>query len=446
MAYCVKIDTICSFTYSERRSIMNIRRILALLLAVMLLFAVGCSSEKPSSNNGSSAGSEPIPETERYRGSTVTFATYFDPYLSIDRTDIDTIEEKYGIKTEYIILPRTKKTEKLAAAIANNTPPDFCYIGDEFPKILSVLQPLEAAKLDLSKDFVDQSIIRASTVGGKPYLVNGIGTREEYLDVCVYNKYLFEENKITTPKEFYEKGEWTLDNFKWCAEQISALGKDYTGATLLSDSVFALSGSSPMTLSNDKFTVSLDQKLYDVMDLLSNMKQKGLITLSKTDFDNDKCGMAITNSMGLNRIGYFFSINPDHIGATMLPKLDKDDKHTVTSALNGYALVAGAKNPEAAGLAMKIMLHFERDDDATYYTYEVADFYKTLYKDYADEIIYYFRDATVSDSSEEEYILSDTWNNTNPQNMKKVLDGKTELLKERCDEYNSYIDECLKKE
>ena len=67
-----------------------------------------------------------------------------------------------------------------------------------------MLLVLKAAKINYNDPIWNQDTIKASTFAGEPFLVDAISNVWTELDICVYNKDIFENNGLTTPEEFGE--------------------------------------------------------------------------------------------------------------------------------------------------------------------------------------------------------------------------------------------------
>jgi len=229
------------------------KKITCVLLSLCLIILLaGCGENVKPSSSVDSSSTIPDGEKKPFEGVKIRCMTYQDPELSRPPEQARQAAKEHGIDFEFIIHPQGEIAKELAASIASGTQPDICYVYNDFCSIYPSLQPLDSTGLDLNEAFLDHSILEASAINGKAYLANGYGNPYSYVSLCFYNKELFEQADIPTPKEFYEKGEWTLDNFKFCAEKISALSKEYIGAGVLSESTAAIVGNSYFSFKNGR--------------------------------------------------------------------------------------------------------------------------------------------------------------------------------------------------
>ena len=123
-------------------------------------------------------------DPEEYRGTEITYVLWTDPDLSEDGLAVDTFEETYGIKVN-VQLVGANRIGLIVADIAAGIQGDVYFDQGNFPESLLILQPLNAAKLDLADPFWNQSIIKASTLDGYPYLIDAVSNIETEIDLCV---------------------------------------------------------------------------------------------------------------------------------------------------------------------------------------------------------------------------------------------------------------------
>ncbi len=360
------------------------KKILSLLMigALTVSMISGCGKDNKDNEVGKPNVEEPGNTTvdgvdpEDYRGTTITYVTWKDPALNEDGPVIEAFEEKYGINVEIQLVDQENYINIIAGDIAAGTQGDICFVNESFPASLTVMQPLDAAQLDLTDPIWDPVILKDSTIDGHTYLLNTVSNIWSEVDVCVYNKRLFEENGIKSPAEYYEEGNWTLAAFEKCCREIAALGEDYLGADVLGRPFVGGIDAAFFTFDGDEFKVSVDERLYDGMQFLSKLYADGLINPGTAKFENEKTGMAITNAFAMKRTGYFSTMNPDHIGATYLPKYDENSEHVTSGIYRGWGLIKGAKNPVAAGIFLRYYLDASNYDlDLTFHSEDLANFF-----------------------------------------------------------------------
>lgn len=382
-------------------------RLITLVLAIAMVasVAVGCN------NNGDNPGSTPggtgnnpgssivdgkvngmLDEVNPadYRGTKVVLATRTDPFQNEDGPVCDKFEQEYGIDFDFVLIKGAEYVSTIAGRIASEQQTDVYYENGDFPGSLTVMQPLDNAKFDLTAPIWNQALIKASTLDGHPYLVDAISNVWTELDICVYNKSIFDEMGLTTPEELYNAGKWTFANFRELAKQISAFKKEYIGAGVLDEAMLGAAGCSVFLYEDNQMKLGVDKHFYTVLTEMAKMRADGYIKLDRTDFNNGKIGMAFTNCYGLKRTGYYTTINPDHLRATYLPVWEEGDKQVYTGIYRGWGLIDGSTNPVGAGLFIRYYIDVNNYDlDKTFHNQDVANFFFKLVGEYPENVLYY---------------------------------------------------------
>ena len=379
-------------------------RLITLVLAVAMVAScfIGCANKNTgtdgpknqgTSNNaveGAVDGMLPEVDPEDYRGTKVVLATRTDPYHNEDGPVCKKFMEEYGIEFEYVLIDGGEYVNTIASRIATDQQTDVFYENGDFPGSLTVMQPIDAAKFDLTAPIWNESLIKASTLDGHPYLVDADSNVWTELDLCVYNKNIFGNAGLTTPEELYEAGKWTFANFRELAKQVSKLGKDYIGAGVLDEAMLGAAGCNIFNYSNNQISLGVDDHFVEVLTLMAQMRVDGYLKLDRFGFDEGKQGMCFTNVFGLKRTGYFTHLNPDFIGATYLPVWEEGDEQVYTGIYRGWGLVDGSKNPVGAGLFIRYYIDVNNYDlDETFHNQDVTNFFFKLVGSYPDNVIYY---------------------------------------------------------
>ncbi len=418
-----------------------VKRIFCLVISTVLLLsltACGKGDDAKSSLSSSSLPSEEPGEYEHLRGTSFVYYTWKDPWLSETPGYEEAMEEKYGIKMDAWIVGQGDYVKTVRAEMASGKQADLLYGKDNFPEILTVLQPLENSGIDLTDPTFCRPLLEATTVNGKPYLADRFENGDKHYSVCVYNKELFEEAGIPTPKDYFDKGEWTFERFIYSAEKISSMNKDYMGAGILSEFGPNLFGDRIISYKDGVFSASVPERFREVSKTLYELKQQGVVKLDRGGFGDGKQGMALTSTYGLLRTGYFTQIHPDRLGVALPPKYDMESEHIVTSPIVGWGIAKNAQNPEAAGLFLKEFLDIAHGEHETrFHNDEVREFFETMVEEYYDNVVYvYERDVMLESRINVDCLWN--WNTTDPD---EYLDDVQNDLDAVCDEANRIIGE-----
>ena len=130
-------------------------------------------------------------------------------------------------------------------------------------------------QLDLTDGIWDQGMIKMSTLGGKPFLVNTVGNIWAEVDCLFYNKKIFADNRITTPEEYYKKGIWNFKTLTRCMTDVKNAG--YIGGYIDVQSLLASTGTGFYGLKNGTITNGVNEMTYNVMTQISQWVSDGLI-------------------------------------------------------------------------------------------------------------------------------------------------------------------------
>ena len=398
----------------------------------------GSSGGTSSSSSGSNGNSKFLVDPEDYRGTTVVYVTWKDPALSEDGEVIEAFEKKYGITVKVQLVDQEKYLSQISASIASGQQGDIFFENGTFPGSLSVMQPLDNAMLNLNDPIWNKSTLNASKIGGHSYLVDTISNIWSEVDICVYNKKIFADNNLTTPEELYKAGKWTFENFRLLAQQVSALGKDYIGAEINSETALGAAQVGFFSYKNEKMSVAVNDKLYEVMRFLAQMKADGIAEIGHRAFNDGKTGMGLTNAFALKKSGYFTSINPDHVGVTYLPVWKEGDKSVPTGIYRGWGLIKGAKNPVAAGIFLREYLDINNYDVSNaFLTDELADFFFQVTGVSSDMYYYYGNSMVKSTGLGTEF--ADRWSTTSPDQIRTYIEGQLNVMNEMSAKANEII-------
>lgn len=390
------------------------------------------SASAKTSNNSSSGSKKPSGKgaattvnagvnPQDYDGTSITFATWSDPGLHEDGPVVKAFEKKYGIKVKVDLMDESNYVNTVLGRIASGNAPDVFFCTYTFPYCLKALQPLDAAKLDLSESIWDKPLINLATINGKSYLVDTVGNIWKDQDMVFYNKKLFKANGWTTPEEYYKAGKWTFAAMKDCMQKVASLGTDYIGGAVNLEGLLGSTGSGIFNYSNGKFSNgSTNSTTKAVMRWASEgMKEGWLRTTSHYQsinyFPEGKTGIAVVHSYGLKNNGFFRKMNVNDIGFTYLPSWKEGSAATPTSFVRGWGICEGAKNPVAAGIFLRYYLDVNNyDTKSAFINSEAESFFFKLTSTQTDKKHFYFcmgsgvEGVTGSSSCVGEYISSVT--------------------------------------
>lgn len=458
---------------------MNTKRILALVLALLMVFALtacGGNSEEiieeeiqfeyvsgeqtgnnptdnnptdnnPTNNNptnNNSTGNNPTGgvDLSKLKGTTVRYATWKDPAVNEDGPVIKSFESNYGIKVKIDLINEGDYVKKISGMIAAATPdnpnvPDVFFCTQTFPACIKVLQPVTNAKLDLNDTIWDKTFINYFSINGVPYLVNTVSNIWNETDMLFYNKNVLRAAGYSDPDTYIQtlidQGKWNFDTLTTMMKNVKSLGAGYTPAYMSISAITCSTGANWLKYSNGKYTCGFDSTLYDVTKQVADWKQKGLVSTTFADMGNyfttDKMAFAVTNAWGLKTTGFFGGIvgkkmDPNNVGFTYIPDMSTSHKTVATGITRGYGLIKGAANPLGAGVFLRYYLDVNNYDCSTAFISKKAEdfFFKvTTPERFSTQNFYTMESAGLG--VENVMYMADSYSNYSPDQVESVMKG-----------------------
>ena len=302
----------------------------------------------------------PYAGIEKYKGTTVKFATWIDHSQDDLALAFEQFPEQYGIKVESVYCTQNNYVQEVTALIAAGNAPDIVVENGNYPSTFQIAQPFSVSGVDINEPFWDQREISALSANGKVYFVNSVYGISG--GVCVYNEDLLMSNGIKTPGEYYKEGKWTFDNAKKVMQQTKALGSDYKGGAF--DEAYLLSDNNAQVIKmeNGKFVNNLtSNEVIEIHKFIATIPQEGLLA-TPDDVAKGKAAFYIGGSYSLKQTGYLRGVDGDALGYTYVPTLKEGQQTTVGGFMRGYGICRGSKNPQAAGMFIRYFLDPENID------------------------------------------------------------------------------------
>lgn len=342
-----------------------VRALCLVLVLVMAASCIGCNSDNGGNTGtgndkgGPNKGGNAYANAEKYRGTTVVYATWKDPNKNEDGKVVKDFQKRFGITVKIDTTPQATYVQEVAGKIAAGESPDVFFDNCFFPASISCLQPIDAMELDLTDGIWDQGMLEMSKLGGKSFLVNTVGNIWAEVDCLFYNKKIFADNNITTPEDYVAAGKWDFAALTKCMKDVKNAG--YIGGYIDVQSLLASTGAGFYEFKDGRFSNGVSPMTVNVMKQISQWISDGLIrdpleSNLLTNFIKGNCGIAITNVYGTKATGYFSEMNPNDVGFTYIPQYDAQNKAYTTGLFRGWGLVRGAKNPGGAGIFLRYYL------------------------------------------------------------------------------------------
>lgn len=408
------------------------------------------SSNNTANNSGSSQSTSGSVNPADYKGTSIVYAVW-DRAEGID-TDavIAKFKQKYGISVEIKKVGQDNYIQSITGLIASGNAPDVIKDCSEGPTFLTIAQPLQNAKIDLTDPIWDQNKIKKSTINGKTYSISSLGPIFNYINVCFYNKKLLQQNGIKTPEDYQKIGQWNLNAVEKIARDTVALGSQYSGfyADKFGYFIPESLGYNFFTFDSGKFTLMnlSDATFIKIAQKISTWENDGLRASARERFNEGKCALAFLSSYGALKSGYWYNMksNWKDIGIIDMPAFE--DKSSVrTQEWNGYGICEGAKNPIAAGLFLRYYLDCNNYDlENEFISSEVLNFVqKRTSESYNGPLeVYSGVYSALGYSSRDKYYYE--LMATDSAQIQSLLKSLEPVLKNDVNNLNSYVDKQIK--
>lgn len=400
-------------------------RILSFILAILMLvpLIVSCKKNDESASNTDAgtvqAGDDRLPlsvakednggkefKILMTESNTLDFVDEYGATVvsqALHKVD-DSVNNHLGIKLEYTQLPgnwanrSTFNTRLLAMAMDSEA--EFDLIMAEtavsYPyalqnDLVEDLVSIESIKLD--SPWYLKDMVNTYGISGKLHGILGDGSLVTYesLGVIYFNQLMLQENKLTSPYELVEKGEWYLEDMFEMALQVGGTG-DGNAADLKKDTfgyvgnVVASRGfivglninvtEKSAEDGNVYLKTALDQRAIDIYDYLYDMFENNSAKLripvsADTELGTEafSSGRALFFNGFLSTASKFSSVSWDY-GIVPLPKYDETQTEFYSPAGTQNAIFMIMKNAADAELSGKVI-----ETKAYYNHYDAVDSY-----------------------------------------------------------------------
>jgi len=224
------------------------KKLLALFLVLCTLVglvACGKKDDSAANNNnpttGNNTSSNPTgtsedphltvtPETSPYKGKTLEIygmgtevsLTNYDSfgkgnYMWMEKAAMEEWAAINGVTIEW---KGSYNQNAILASIQSGDHPDLIFHSNMYPAI---------SNTGLTAEFTDEEYNKLAAICGKEYLdlmtykTKSVGVVRPWTGtmMCYYNKTMFENYGVKTPKEYFMEGQWTWENFMKCAEEMT---------------------------------------------------------------------------------------------------------------------------------------------------------------------------------------------------------------------------------
>ncbi len=381
-----------------------------------------------------------------YKGKTVKFAVTIMPDVDESGPVVKAFERKYDIKVDCILTDQGDFTNKVNGMIAAGNSPDVVRSNGDFPVIMSVLQNLDAAKLDYEEEIWNDKTFELTTFGGSPYLCDTDNNIWGEIDIVMYSKSALKSANCYTPEEYDKAGKWTWDAFFEICRQIKkATGKTGGSFTYFDNAMHGM-GATVFKIENGKIVNGLDKAdALKAMTSYASAYKEGILHwgAAASDLKEGRAGIITTPIWSLKKTGGLKDYsNFDDLGFYYLPRLTPDSDYASTGIFRGWGICRGAQEPVAAGIFLREYLDVNNYDvKSTFISEDAQDFFFKAtsidYSNYRPNLTYgrFTQEIAGMDFEKDMYIYM----TYDPDQINPKMSSIMSALDKACDNLNKHI-------
>ncbi|MBO5321767.1 MAG: extracellular solute-binding protein [Clostridia bacterium] len=335
---------------------------------------VDLSSDDPFAN---------IPK--RLRGSTVVFACWGDEGHDKYKKVYQEFTKKTGIKVQIRNVDQNTYLATVAQQIAAGNSPDVLVDCYNFANQIEILQPMQNL-IDINDPFWDQNIIKISTIKGNTYEVSSNKSCWQGHQFILYNKKLFATNSITSPGEYYSRGQWTYENALKCMREITKISGNY-GGVIMPDLIAASLGTPIVSYDTTKAQFVNNISSANVLagyQFYATIKEEKIWETGMwyTHFNNGNVGLYDGDVYSAKFNGRFSTFEDSALAAVPMPTSYQGKPTKQVGLYRAYGIAKNAKNPSGAAYFLRWFLDYSKYEEAGVKVFKndsLKDFYYNTY-------------------------------------------------------------------
>ena len=319
------------------------------------------------------------------RGTTIDFYNWNPPSeYTGSSTVMKNFEKETGIKVNWITQDYNTYQTRLASMVAADKAPDFARTNKPIVTAMQSFQPLSATKFDFTDGAWDHTVMKDYSINGKAYATSLNNTHLGSMSVLFYNKALIDNYDFEDPYKLWKNGKWTWEKFLSMSKKFKEEANTKYGAGSWEWSglsqVFGIGGpyeydgKKYRSVINDSDFISVTQEIADLYNTDSLIQDWGA-----ESFDRGELLFWSGFSIHGRRLNSYFSNlkNAGTLYAVPLPSVEgQKTYYQGRNEYEAYALVKGAKNPEAVPYFLRYFLDPDNYDlDAFYPNAQMEEVY-----------------------------------------------------------------------
>lgn len=337
---------------------------------------VTSSAQKENATGGKSWSEVLSSMPKKLRGTTIEMYNWNPPN---EYGNASALMEKFtketGIKVKWTTADFNTYQTKLASRVAANDAPDFARTNRPIAYNMLSFQPLSATNYDFTDAAWNQSLMKDYSVSGKVYATSLNNTYIGSLSMMFYNKALIDKYDLENPYQLWKKGKWTWNTFLSMCEQFKKLsGEQYAAGSLQYSGITHIFGiGGPFSYDGEKYYSMLDDANFlkvtqTAADLYNT--DKTILHYGVGEFDSGKILFWSGASIYARRMNSYFQTlkSAGTLYCVPMPTVEGQDKfYQGLDEYEAYALVKGAKNPEAVPYFLRYFLDPANYDESSFF-------------------------------------------------------------------------------
>ena len=375
-------------------------------------------------------------------------------YTKTEQKLIAQYEKLTGVKIKTTKTHDDTYATKLVSLITGGNAPDVVkFESKNFPGMITQsIQPLNEKYFDLDADCWNKAYMNAFAINGKYYGV-AMPSAWQCEDCCFVTYYLpsvLKECNVTTmPYQLYTQGKWNWDTQAEIVSKVQKEGKGYTGLSIQRDSIFMLSAGLDFVsydgkqFTNNLASVQAGGTMVKAWQEMAKLSASNSFTYWDSSLvSSGKVGLFTAIAYGLyNEGGWFDNAKGGYATIQAVPVAGPKGGTAYTPVSPKlWGVARKAKNAEGAAYFLRYFLDVSNyDQSSTFYNKQFETVYKKITDKNAKKCVQYGEGVTDMRKTGNYNSLTKKIVAATPANVKSVIDSNKNTIKTGIDSANKAL-------
>lgn len=289
---------------------------------------------------------------------------------------VDKFTKETGIKVEWITGSFDTYASELSAMVSADNAPDVIRLNRINVSLLTLMQPLSAAKYNFNDAVWDKDVMKYYTVKGKSFGVAMKNTLLQQPCVLYYNKSLASQFGMDDPYTIFKKNKWTWDYFIEYCEDFKDKAGDAYNAWSPHDGEDCMNkrGISYISFDGTQFKSNMnDTKVSEAFKEYSEIFQSGITTGSfwnQAGFNAGKTLFFTDSIIGARKTHFYYTDlkATGNLGVVPIPEDENLEKnYQQISEYEAYGIPKNAKNADLVPYFLRYYLDADNYDEKNFF-------------------------------------------------------------------------------